>query len=130
MSENMAMDPRNSTSVYRLIVRQGSGDPELLTIDLDGMQTLPIFSWEEEARMYLRLGWFEETGWRIAMYTSEKLVSMLAKNGLTGVRFVALDPLPELISQGMIGLVSMNKEQFVGHLVERAEFEEVESLVP
>jgi hypothetical protein len=44
-----------------------------------------------------------------------------ALGAFAGVGFVALDPLPEVISGGMVGLVSLSRERFVAHLIERAE---------
>jgi hypothetical protein len=44
------------------------------------------------------------------------------------VRFVALDPLPELVSWGMVGLVSLRRERFVDRLLEKSGLEKSEPL--
>ena len=44
------------------------------------------------------------------------------------MRFVALDPLPEMVSWRMVGLVSLRRERFVDRLLERAGLERAEPL--
>jgi hypothetical protein len=118
MLENGTIKPRNSTAVYRLIVERESGPPKLLTVELgDGGRALPVFTWEEEARLFLRFGRFAKDGWRIVECTPEQLAVMLAQDDLAHVGFVALDPLPEPVWSGMIRLVSIEREKFVDRLV-------------
>ena len=54
-------------------------------------KALPVFSFEEEARMFLELGALD--GWRVREPAVGKLTSVLF-GPCAGVRRVALDPLP------------------------------------
>ncbi len=76
-----------------LIANQESGRTGVYTRRPDGdREVLPVFSFEEEAEMFL---WLEtlETGWRARETTAEELVSLLY-GPCAGVKKVALDPLP------------------------------------
>lgn len=89
----------------------------MLTVGLDGREeALPIFCFEEEARMFLSLE-TSEAGWKLARITAGKLASILF-GSCASVGFVALDPLPELVRRRMVGLVSLRKEQFLDNLTE------------
>lgn len=102
-----------------LIVRDaaGCGSPEILTlgpgIEGDG-KVLPIFSFEEEALLFLRFCEFEG-GWRVGKIGISDLVSALA-DARPEVRQVALDPIPEIGPYGPHDLVSVPRETFVGML--------------
>jgi hypothetical protein len=91
------------------------GGPEPLTVAVDGGETLPVFCFEEEAEMYLRLAGLEE-GWLARPSGCGELVSLLY-GPCACVRSVALDPLPEMIRDGTIGLVSLERGRFVDHLM-------------
>lgn len=89
----------------------------MLTVGLDGRgEALPIFCFEEEARMFLSLETLE-SGWNLTRITAGKLASMLF-GPCASVGFVALDPLPELVRRRMVGLVSLRREQFLDNLTE------------
>lgn len=99
-----------------LIAKQENVRLDVLTIhsDSDG-ETLPIFSHEEEAEMFLWLGTLE-AGWRARETTAGELVSLLY--GLCAVvGKVALDPLPLFGDDAMAGLVSLPWEDFVRNLI-------------
>ncbi len=68
--------------------------------------------------MFLSLG-SPGAGWRLRETTAGELTGILS-GSCAGVRFVALDPLPELVGRGMIGLVSVRRERFVERLIENA----------
>ncbi len=104
---------------YWLIVRREVSEIEVLTVDLVRETTLPVFSFAEEAAMYLRLANLGRE-WRIRKSTSGELVSMLF-GPCADVRLVALDPLPGLFSRVSIKLVSMSSERFVDHFAEKAQ---------
>src|SRR5918911_1628533 len=78
-------------------------------------ETLPIFSFEEEAEAFLLLAALG-TGWRTRMTTAGELISVL--NGpCAGVERVALDPLPVFGGEKMAYLVSLHRKGFVRSLV-------------
>lgn len=109
--------PRALEPVYWLIVRQDTDWQEALTIGLgDGKEALPVFSWAEEARMFLWLGGFEEGGWAVRESTAGGLVSMLEGERNAKVGFVALDPVPEMLTPmfgTMISLVTLGRQGFI-----------------
>lgn len=91
----------------------------MLTVAPDDLgETLAVFGFEEEAKIFSlgRLG----AEWRLTETTAGDLIRMLL-GPCAGVGFVALDPLPEYVYWGMVGLVSLSREHFVAHLIERAE---------
>lgn len=90
---------------------------EALTIDLDGQgKALAVFGFEEEAGMFSL--WALGDEWRLRETTARELVGMLSEPH-AGVEFVALDPLPELVSRGMTCLVSLSRDRFVDRLIGR-----------
>jgi len=112
--------------VYWLLARSEAGRTEMLTVDLDDLgEALAVFGFEEEAEMFSL--WASGGAWRLKGTTAEELAEMLSGPYAT-VRFVALDPLPELISWGMVGLVSLRRERFVDRLLEKSGLEKSEPL--
>jgi hypothetical protein len=100
---------------YWLIAEQRSNRLEVLTIRTDDEQeTLPIFSSEEEAEIILRFGGVTG-GWRARESSAGELVSVLS-GACVGVKKVALDPSPEMIVEGAVGLVSLLRESFMNLL--------------
>lgn len=112
--------PRRSPgSSYWLIVRDGAGPVQTLTLGRGGERyseryserALPVFSFEEEARMFLRLG-ISGGGWRLRETGAGELISLL--HGLcASVNEVALDPLPEMAGEEAVGLVSLDRDRFI-----------------
>src|SRR5215217_6318645 len=90
----------------------GFGQPDLLTVDLDGAgQALPVFSFEEEAEMFLWLQTTEE-GREVRETTPGQLVSILY-GPCADVGRVMLDPLPEIGPRVQISLLGMDRNDFV-----------------
>ena len=88
------------------------GQLELLTVDLDGTgEALPVFSFEEEAEMFLWLQTTEE-GHEVRETTPGQLVSILY-GPCADVGRVMLDPLPEIGVRIQIGLLGMDRNDFV-----------------
>jgi hypothetical protein len=103
---------------YWLIAGKRNNRVEVLTIRTDDEQeTLPVFSSEEEAGMFLRLGGVTG-GWRARESGAGELVSMLY-GPCAGVRMVALDPSPEMVVEGTLGLVTLLRESFMGLVMAR-----------
>lgn len=82
-------------------------------------ETLPIFSHEEEAEIFLWLG-APGAGWRARETTAGELVSLLY-GPCADVGKVALDPLPLFGDEAMAGLVSLLREDFMQKLMDERE---------
>lgn len=91
-----------------LIAEQRCNGLEVFTI---GRDVLPVFSFREEAEMFLKLGPPEEKGWQIRETTCGELVSVLY-GPCREIVHVSLDPVP-----GMVELVSMSRKAFVSTLL-------------
>jgi hypothetical protein len=99
-----------------LIVNYHNGRMDVLTINPHSeAEALPVFSFEEEAEMFLRLG-TPGPGWRARKTTTEELVSLLY--GLyVGVKRVTLDPLPVVDGEMVFDLVDLGREDFLRNIV-------------
>jgi hypothetical protein len=87
--------PKNKAArlSFWLIVTRAHGRMEVLTIDAGGETVLPVFSFQEEGELFLRLEATAE--WWLRETTTGELISLLL--GLCArVDKVALDPLPGL----------------------------------
>ena len=98
--------------VIAKVAKDGLGQLELLTLDLDGTgEALPVFSFEEEAEMFLWLQRAEE-GHGVRETTPGQLVSILY-GPCADVGRVMLDPLPEIGLSMQISLLGMDRNDFV-----------------
>jgi hypothetical protein len=88
---------------------------EVLTIDAGGETVLPVFSFQEEGELFLRLEATAADWWPRETTTGE-LVSLLL-GPCARVEKVALDPMPGLRETEITGLVSMGRTDFVRHLM-------------
>ena len=116
-AEHTPRQPPDPVS-YWLIAEKRNNRLEVLTIRTDDEQeTLPVFSSEEEAEIFLRFGGV--TGrWRTRESSAGELVSVLY-GPCAGVRKVALDPSPEMVNEGTVGLVSLLRDSFLGLIMVR-----------
>ena len=110
---------RAGTQRYWVIAKDakdGFGQLEVLTVDLDGTgEALPVFSFEEEAEMFLWLQTTEE-GREVRETTPGQLVSILY-GPCAHVRRVMLDPLPEIGVRMQISLLGMDRNDFVESVI-------------
>ena len=106
---------RDSSSGYWLIVND-NGPLEVQTVDLDGQKTMPVFSFREEAEMYMR---FEVRGSWWVRKTSAGELACLLFGFYSCVEKVALDPLPEICDEGMTPLVSVSRKDFTRTLAQK-----------
>ena len=107
---------RAGTQRYWVIAKDGFGQPDLLTVDLDGAgQALPVFSFEEEAEMFL---WLQATedGREVRETTPGQLVSILY-GPCADVGRVMLDPLPEIGARLQNSLLGMDRNDFVASVM-------------
>ena len=79
-----------------------------------GGETLPVFSHAREAGAFLRLA--NAGGWRSVESRAGGLISVLY-GPCASVARVALDPMPEMVADGTVGLVSLPRERFVDLIV-------------
>lgn len=95
---------------YWLIRRPKGGCIEALTVEFGGVEALPVFSFEEEADLFLALGVSGE-GWEVRRSGAGEILSLL--HGLcSGVDGVALDPVPECCGGSLLELLTIGKEDF------------------
>ncbi len=110
---------RSSGSRYWLVIKHEGSRTEVLTIALaGGGKALPVFSFREEAELFLRFG-KPGCGWRLRKSGAEELVSVFCE-AHAGIGCVALDPLPQMVAEKTVGLVSLDWKRFMD-LVVRAE---------
>jgi hypothetical protein len=108
-------------------VNHESGSMEVLVLSLAGGEgvVLPVFSFEEEAELFVRLGAsFAGGGW-LARETGAGELASLLLGPLSGVGRVALDPLPldplpGRLAEAVVGLVSTDRASFIERLLLRA----------
>ncbi len=80
-----------------------------------GGEALPVFSFEEEAEIFLGLS-EPGRGWRVRKTTAGELVSLLF-GPCRGIGRVALDPVAEFDARALLPLVSVRRERFVRSLL-------------
>ena len=83
-----------------------------LTLSLEGgKEALAVFSHQEEADMLLR--WFGTAGegWHIRQTSAGEVVSLLY-GPCCGANTVVLDPLPEMLVDGFISSVALQRGRF------------------
>src|SRR5918993_3283710 len=106
---------RAGTQRYWVIAKDskdGFGQLDLLTVDLDGTgEALPVFSFEQEAEMFLWLQTTED-GREVRETTPGQLVSILY-GPCAHVGRVILDPLPEIRASMQNSLLGMDRNDFV-----------------
>jgi hypothetical protein len=105
--------------VYWLITKDENGRLEALVTSFTSTeQALPVFSHEEEAELFLRLWEVEGEGWQIRESTAGEIISVLY-DPCVGAKHVALDPLPEMVIERTLGLVSLSRERFLELVLSR-----------
>ena len=99
-----------------LVVRHSNSCLEVLTTKIGTSgEALTVFSFEEEAELFLQYG-ASGTGWRARETTAGELISVLY-GPCVDVGKVALDPPPEIAGKTMINLVSVGRKDFVQSLL-------------
>ena len=116
-AEHTPRQPPDPVS-YWLIAEKRNNRLEALTVRTDDDQeTLPVFSSEEDAEIFLRFGGVTG-GCRARESGACGLVSVLSGPS-AGVKKVALDPSPEMVVEGTVGLVSLLWESFMTLIMAR-----------
>lgn len=103
---------------FWLLIERGTDPTGMFCIQLpDGGEALPVFSFEEEAEMFLALSELERK-YRVRMTTTGELVSLLFGPG-RDIEHVTLDPLAEFDVEALLQLVSVGRERFIRVLLGR-----------
>ena len=106
---------------WTMIARHdANGRLEPLSVRAGTSKVLPVFSFEEEAEMFLHFGGYDSSGWRARESSVGELVSVLC-GPCADVEDVALDPLPEMLEDATIDLVGVGRRRFVRRLLAREE---------
>jgi hypothetical protein len=101
-----------------LIYEKQNTSIEVLTLRTESEQkALPVFSSEEEAKIFLRSEGMTNR-WQVRESSADELVSLLY-GPYAGVKKVALDPSPEMVIEGSVDLVSLLRERFVSLVMVR-----------
>ena len=109
-----ALGRRNS---YWLIAKRRRGSVDVWTMGLaDGRSVLPVFSFEEEADLFLRLG--VQGSWQVRRAEAGELVSLLY-GPCRGVELVALGPVSDVEADVVNRCVSMGRKRFVDVLLRK-----------
>ncbi len=105
---------------YWLIAKNQNGRMKVFTTLLaGGGEALPIFSYEQEAELFL--GSLEAgSGWRVRESTAGELISVLCGPCASATE-VSLDPLPEMFAEGTLGLVNTSRKRFVSLVLARGQ---------
>ena len=109
---------RRPSSTFWLVVRHENRQMKVLMVSCSGEKTLPVFSGEGEAEMFVWLGGAFEDGWRVRETSAGELVSILY-GPCAGVGRVALDPFPEMVRINPVSLVSVTRERFLSWIIDR-----------
>jgi hypothetical protein len=108
--------PGGRRAPYWLVVEWGPTRPEAFTVgDLPGEEALAVFSFEEEALLFLSVQGLTE-GWAVREAAADELVSFLLDSRPARV---ALDPLPGPLGRKMVSLLSMERERFLSNLLRK-----------
>lgn len=95
-----------------LITKRNDARMGVLTLDpCSDEEILPVFSFEEEAETFLRLG-AAETDWRARRAADGELIALLY-GACAEVKKVALDPLPVANSEMVLDLLCWGREDFL-----------------
>ena len=99
-----------------LVAKHENGRVGVLTLDPGSDdEVLPVFSFEEEAEVFLQLK-MPGSGWRAKRTTAGEILSLLY-GPCVNVKKVALDPLP-VVNEAMVDGVSLGRRSFVRNLMD------------
>ena len=106
---------QNGRAQRWLIADLTDGKMEVFTLDGGGDRVLPVFSFRDEAEMYVRLQ-LGTPGWEPRGFSADEIASMLYRS-LSDVARVALDPLPEVCDKTFLDLLCVRRDAFVRSLL-------------
>jgi hypothetical protein len=98
------------SKAFWLIAKYQTGGIEVLrTVLARGEKALPVFSFEDEARMFLDLGALGND-WQVRVTTARELTWVLIG---AGIGRVVLDPLPGPFTEALMDLTSLGRKAFI-----------------
>ena len=97
---------------------EGATATDLDDAPVGSEEALLVSSHEEEADLFLSLSEAGDDGWWARESTAGELISVLY-GPCAGVERVVLDPLPEMIVERTVRLVSLSRERFVDLMLSR-----------
>ena len=103
---------------YWLITRHAASKMDVLTVRVDSSgEAMAIFSFEEEARMFLdfRLAASQE-GWCVRQTSVGEVVSVLC-GPCSDAKKVVLDPVPEVGRKELVAHLNMHRNEFLRFLL-------------
>ncbi len=105
-------DPEAPTRSKYWLISDRLESAGVLVLDLAGLgRTMPVFSFREEAELFLALGGLGD-GWRAAEGEAGELLSLFF-GPCADVENVVLDPLPAMLLDSTAGLVSLSLGRFM-----------------
>jgi hypothetical protein len=109
---------RTAGRAYWLVFKQLTSRMEVFTTHLrGGPKALVVFSYEEEAEMFLDLRLTaSKDRWRVRQTSVGELVSVLY-GPCSDTKKVVLDPLPEIGGEALADLLSMHRAEFLRFLL-------------
>jgi hypothetical protein len=106
-----------SRASWWLVARNGDGPLQILT--LDGGDTLPVFSGEDEAGLFLWLREARENGWEVHESSAEELVFVLS-GPCSHAGLVAIDPSVEIFDGENVQSLGLSREDFLEWVASRS----------
>ncbi|AHY46116.1 Hypothetical Protein RradSPS_0833 [Rubrobacter radiotolerans] len=103
---------------YWVIARKDEPRDEVMVLARGPASVMPVFSFSEEADLFLWLGGFGEL-WRVEEVEGRNLVNLLL-DGYADVDEVALDPIPEVQARPVMSLVAVSRARFIEALIGRS----------
>ena len=105
-------------SIWWVLAKEGPPWAEFLVARSAGGPSLPVFSGEGEAEMFVWLGGAFEDGWWIRETTTGELISVLY-GPCAEVGLVALDPSPRMTPDEILA-GSVSRKRFLGWVLNAA----------
>lgn len=94
------------------MICEGAGAASPFVLDLDGLgRSLPVFSFREEAELFLALGDLGG-GWYVREGGTGDFIPLLL-GPTANLRSVVLDPLPMMLRDSVAGLVRVSPDRFL-----------------
>lgn len=106
--------------LHWIVIKHLTSRMVVFTTNLCGdPKALVVFSFEEEAQMFLDLRLAAaKDGWRVRQTSVGELVSVLY-GPCSDTKKVVLDPLPEIGREELTGLLGMHREEFLRFLLRK-----------
>ena len=116
LAEAWSTDTETSDGAVYWLICDGTGPPGALVLELDGLgRTLPVFSFPEEAEMYLALDGLGSE-WHVREGVADDFSPHLF-GPRAGVESIVLDPLPGALGDGAEEPVGIGPERFAGRFL-------------